>query len=298
MASVSFSQDINITLRRVLLKLLKQRRSLVNSQSKVSTKKQLKLQITMGASTPKPASISEKQQFKLGAESTPAVRICTLSEYKAIAHTLALSFADDPVALHFINLEDTKHWSATRKWNLHVAIMEALVYSHIMCGIVTTSGPDYEAVALWLPPNTGDKFDAFTTQFFSGMWSLRWKLSPMGRARFYDEFMPLLHSVKHSVLGDRDNQEYYLVYLGTKPQARRMGYARALLEDGITRAEQVGAPCYLESSKAINVGIYEKFGFQVRDRIELETEDKGRTVPLDIMVRDPTGSYEILNEKI
>jgi ribosomal protein S18 acetylase RimI-like enzyme len=266
-------------------------------EKRSSLRKHQQMLISMGSgSLAVPTTLlSEKQHAELQPSSQPA-RVCKLHEYKAIAHTLALSFADDPVALHFIDLPDTKHWSATRKWNLHVAIMEALVYAHLLCGLVTTAGPDYEAVALWLPPNSAAAFDSFATQFRSGMWSLRWKFSAMGRARFCDEFMPLLHDVKHRVLGASDNAEYYLVYLGTKPGARRMGYARALLEDGIARAEDCGAPCYLECSKAINVGIYQKFGFEVRERIELETEDAGRAVPLDIMVREP--SEEIFNEKI
>lgn len=300
MDTISFSQDFTVTLRHTLIKLLKQRQALLGAPSRTTRKSPLKtrqqLMISMGSgSMAVPMTLLSEKQHALLEPSSPTARVCKLHEYKAIAHTLALSFADDPVALHFIDLPDTKHWSATRKWNLHVAIMEALVYAHLISGLVTTAGPDYEAVALWLPPGGAAAFDSFATQFRSGLWSLRWKFSKMGRERFCDEFMPLLHDVKHRVLGASDNEEFYLVYLGTKPGARRMGYARALLEDGIARAEASDAPCYLESSKAINVGIYEKFGFEVKERVELETEHPGRTVPLDIMVRQPSSTT---NEKI
>jgi GNAT superfamily N-acetyltransferase len=67
------------------------------------------------------------------------------------------------------------------------------------------------------------------------MWRLYFQLSPEGRKRYYDEMMPLLHHTKAEVLGDRDDDSYYLVYLGTKPSGRGRGYARKLLENMIAR---------------------------------------------------------------
>ena len=45
----------------------------------------------------------------------------------------------------------------------------------------------------------------------------------------------MLHDAKISVLGDRDDEAWYLVYLGTKPSGRRRGHARKLLEHMIQR---------------------------------------------------------------
>lgn len=67
------------------------------------------------------------------------------------------------------------------------------------------------------------------------MWRLYFQLSAEGRKRYYDEMMPLLHHTKAEVLGDRDDDCYYLVYLGTKPSGRGRGYARKLLEEMIAR---------------------------------------------------------------
>jgi GNAT superfamily N-acetyltransferase len=158
---------------------------------------------------------------------------------------------------------------------------------HLLDGLVTTSGPDYGAVALWLPP--GRDADSLRTFLRSGLWRLRWwRLSPEGRARFFDRFMPLLHDTKRRVLGARrDADSWYLVYLGTRPAARRMGYARALIEHVTRVADRDAKPCYLESSKAMNVDIYCKFGFEPRDRVVLEQPTGLPDVPLEIMVREP-----------
>lgn len=62
------------------------------------------------------------------------------------------------------------------------------------------------------------------------MWRLYYQLSAEGRHRFFTEFMPLLHDTKTDIMGSRDDDSYYLVYLGSKPSARGKGYARKLIE--------------------------------------------------------------------
>lgn len=77
------------------------------------------------------------------------VRIVQRHEYKEVALTLAQAFKDDDVAMYFIETSDTSHWSKKEKWDLHVCILEYLVYGHILKGLVTTIGPNYDSVALW-----------------------------------------------------------------------------------------------------------------------------------------------------
>lgn len=67
------------------------------------------------------------------------------------------------------------------------------------------------------------------------MWRLYLQLSAEGRERYFNELMPLLHDTKAEVLGEREGDAYYLVYLGTKPHARGRGYARKLLQTMIDR---------------------------------------------------------------
>jgi hypothetical protein len=91
---------------------------------------------------------------KMASISAPAinydqVRIPDISEYKGLALSLAHAFAADEVAMYFIDTPDRKHWTEEQKWDLHLAIMEYIVYAHFLDGLVTTIGEDYGAVALW-----------------------------------------------------------------------------------------------------------------------------------------------------
>jgi ribosomal protein S18 acetylase RimI-like enzyme len=312
-ALISFDDDIAGTLLKIGIQLKKLRRVLLYADATHLLRhtkttlagKPAPLPLPLPLSAPLPdAFLSEKLPSESLSEKPPhgadasQVRVCRLHEYKAIAASLAASFADDPVALYFVDTPDTAGWTADRKWALHLALMEAVVYMHLLDGLVTTAGPDYGAVALWLPP--GRDADSVSTFLRSGLARLRWGgwwgagsgvLPADARSRFFDTFTPLLHDTKRKVLGDaRDADSWYLVYLGTRPGARRMGHARALVEQVTARADREGKACYLESSKEMNVDIYRKFGFQRRDRIVLEQAVGQPDVPLEIMVREPARS--------
>lgn len=119
----------------------------------------------------------------------------------------------------------------------------------------------------------------------SGMWRIWFKLSSEGNKRFFEEFLPLLHHTKEEVLGARDPDAWYLVYIGTRPGSTRKGYARKLIEHVTQQADREGRPSYLESSNDINPIIYRKLGFEVVKKIYLKRDRE--EMSLDIMVREP-----------
>lgn len=87
------------------------------------------------------------------------VRVLKLSEYKKAAECLAEAFLDDEVARYPINTPDRQHWTTEQKWALHVNVMECLARAHIMRGMVTAIGPNYDCVAMWyvsIPSSTGE----------------------------------------------------------------------------------------------------------------------------------------------
>ena len=77
------------------------------------------------------------------------VRVVKLEEYKQAADALAEAFAEDDVAMYFINTPDCQHWTKEEKWKLHVEILEYVTYAHILKGLVLTAGENYGCVALW-----------------------------------------------------------------------------------------------------------------------------------------------------
>ncbi|KAI2637127.1 hypothetical protein GGS26DRAFT_588675 [Hypomontagnella submonticulosa] len=212
------------------------------------------------------------------------VRAIGISEYKEAALSLAQAFATDELAQYILDTDDMVGYDDETKWRLHVDIFNYIVAAHCYNGIVTTIGPDYEAVALWMRP--GQEMDDWLTVVRSGMWRLYYQLSAEGRKRYYNELLPVLHNTKVETMGDRDNETYYLVYLGTKPSGQRRGYARKLIEDFAAKADSEGRAIYLESSSERNNAYYKKFGFEPKKDIYLGADSKS-PVRLTIMVREP-----------
>lgn len=105
-----------------------------------------------------------------------------------------------------------------------------------------------------MPP--GQNMDDWLTCFRSGMWRLEYGFgfSAEAHKRYFSEFMPLLHQTKHEVLGDLEDESWYLVYVGTKPEARGKGYARALIESvmkKVSRSLSSDAHMIVESHEII-----------------------------------------------
>lgn len=108
---------------------------------------------------------------------------------------------------------------------------------------------------------------------------------PEARRRFFDELMPALHDMREQTMGARNNDCYYLGYIGTKPCARGKGYASRLIRAMTDRADAEQRPVYLESTSEANNAFYARFGFETKTRIELR---RGPVpVVLFCMVREP-----------
>ncbi|KAI5362880.1 Putative GNAT domain, acyl-CoA N-acyltransferase [Septoria linicola] len=211
------------------------------------------------------------------------VRVLTLADYKEAALSLAEAFRDDHSSKYFTHTPDRAHWTEEQRWELHLKVMEYITYAHLLKGLVVSAGPNYGCVGLWMPP--GENMDDYATILRSGMWRLQYQLSKEGRKRFFNEFLPLLGDTKAQIMGDRDLDSWYLVYIGTRPSGRGKGYARKVIDYVTDIADEEGRACYLESSNAVNLKIYGKMGFKLRKQVYLQREME--QIQLDIMVREP-----------
>lgn len=210
------------------------------------------------------------------------IRELSMSERDAAGLALAYSFAADPLSVYLLSGDNLKPEQA---WKLHVRIMMYTFAAYRLRGIVTAMGPDYDAVAMWTPP--GKFMDDCWATLRSGTWRLGYQLPAEARRRFFDELVPALHKTRERVMGSRNNDCYYLCYIGTKPSARGKGYASKLIRSMTDKADAENRPMYLESSAQGNIGFYTKFGFRIKTQIELTRA--ADPVLLYCMVRESQG---------
>lgn len=206
-----------------------------------------------------------------------SVRLVNPDEYKAAALCLAEAFANDDTTRYFLDMDDTHHLTDEQNRALHVAFCETLIHAKLLKGVVTTVGEDYDCVALWMPPNT--QMDDTLTFLRSSFW--RFTLITAKRHQSFKTPFPLLHQTKAGVLGARDNDSYYLVYIGTKEASRGQGLATKMVANVARRADKEARAMDLEKSHGSKVGFYAKMGFEIKKKIVL---DDGR-IELDALVR-------------
>lgn len=88
----------------------------------------------------------------------PTVKECTIADARACAMSLALAFAQDDVAFYCLETPDNGGRTRDELWPVHLRFMEWLVKAHAYSGLVLSTGPNHEGVALWhvskrcLPP--------------------------------------------------------------------------------------------------------------------------------------------------
>lgn len=82
--------------------------------------------------------------------------------------------------------------------------------------------------------------------------------------------------------GRPSEPHYYLALLGTEKASRRQGVGRQLLRPVLTRADEQGTRCVLDTSVEANVGFYRGSGFEVARCIDLEDGP-----PVWTMIREP-----------
>ncbi len=60
-------------------------------------------------------------------------------------------------------------------------------------------------------------------------------------------------------------KQWFLKAIGVSPQFQGSGYAGKLLRPMLSKIDEEGLPCYLETLEEQNVRLYEHFGFAVTE---------------------------------
>ena len=132
--------------------------------------------------------------------------------------------------------------------------------------------PDLQAGALWFPPvgrqlGFRDELREFISLLQAGIGALR-------RGSRTGETMRRHHPTE---------PHFYLNTLSIDPDHQRMGYGAALMRPLLARCDRLELPCYLETQRESNVPYYRRFGFDLRERIEVD----GGGPPMWLMWRIP-----------
>lgn len=193
------------------------------------------------------------------------VRPAAPHEWRTIGATLGRSFLDDPV------------WNwlsphAARRERGFAGILGRFALDRARQGTAWTT-PGRSGAALWAAP---------------GRWHTQWWSALPWAGDAYRAFGPdgLARSLRMNAALERAHPKvphWYLEVLGTDPDLQGRGIGAALIEPVLQRCDRDGVGAYLESSKAANVGWYERHGFTVVDQLH----HTPGAPPFWLMWRDP-----------
>ena len=180
----------------------------------------------------------------------PAVVRSTDADPPRLAPVVARAFDDDPL---FVWLEP----DPTRRKRFLTAFFEALAWrSHLYAEAYVTAGEPLGA-SLWKGPDLRSLSAEQMRR--SGLDRVEEHLSETGRARFESAFGRVDPILERAAPGPR----WYLGVLAVAPEAQGRGLGGALMRPILERADRDGLPTTLETTKATNVEIYRRYGFEV-----------------------------------
>ena len=124
-------------------------------------------------------------------------------------------------------------------------------------GEVHTTSTNLEGITIWIPSNN------YPITFWRLMGSVPPSeiigLGRYGRSKLRNlgQYIDAVHSRM------APSKHWFLQAIGVDPQFQGKGYASKLLRQMLSRIDEEGLPCYLETLEGQNVRLYEHFGFKV-----------------------------------
>ena len=178
------------------------------------------------------------------------VRDATWGDAGFVSEMLARAFMDDPLIGHFLPDERRRQRNLSRVFKLLLKM--GLPYG----ACYTTSG--FEAAAFWRPPSSWHV--PFWQYVING---------PEMLGIFGGGALRVMNAMDAIEKRHPKEPHWYLQAIGTDPAKQGKGYGSLVMRHQLVAADSARMPCYLESSKASNVPIYQSFGFQLTGEITL-----------------------------
>lgn len=169
-------------------------------------------------------------------------------ELENIINSLVLAFSADPVT-RWMYPSDEQYFSSfpdfVKSFGAKAFDSKTVYYPN-----------NYAGAALWFPPQVEPDTDLVTKM-------IQRTISPENIEQVFN----LLEQMSQFHLTE---PHWYLGILGVEPTQRKKGYGSALIEQILSICDRHNQLAYLEASSLANVPFYEKHGFEVIGKIQVD----------------------------
>ncbi len=191
------------------------------------------------------------------------------------AAMLARAFHDDPPSIWLFPDEGKRKTALLGDFT--TATRYGLRYGDVYVPSAVSDG-----AAIWLPP--GNPLISTLGMLRVGFWEMLSTPARVGLG-YLPRFFRMVRQMEELHKRDVPRRHWYLMVLGVEPERQGQGVGSALIEPGLAQADRDRLPCYLETSKEINVTFYRRHGFDVLREVAMG----GDGPPMWTMVREPVG---------
>lgn len=194
----------------------------------------------------------------------PEVKVADDTEFDKVMAALGLAFVADPVMRWFF--PDASDYIN----NIGDALATFGGQLALENGTARYVG-DYAGAALWLPPGVEpdeEAFSGFLEKHFDG-----------DKAATIEKIMAEMDEYHPS-----DVPHWYLAVLGLDTAFQNSGLGSVLMKNCLLEVDKAGTIAYLESSNPQNIPFYERHGFEVVGKIEIDDAP-----PIHPMLRQARG---------
>jgi GNAT superfamily N-acetyltransferase len=193
------------------------------------------------------------------------IRKVTAGDRERLVAMMARAFDDDPIA-NFFAAQDRRRARRVLDF-MDVAYRMTSPHGEVY----TTDG--IEGGAAWTPPG-------------------KWKMGIVDQLKMLPSFvrvatlrrLPGVMSALNAVEKKHPHEpHYYLLGIGVEPELQGRGLGTQLMAPVLEKCDRERMPAYLESSKEVNVPLYERNGFKVTEQFQVPNGGP----PIWLMWRDP-----------
>jgi len=164
---------------------------------------------------------------------------------KLVGRLIGEAFADDPISLWILE-----------KPKLITSIMTRMATHVYVPGGFAEYLDNQLGATMWMTPGGHGSLPGGQALLTALELVLNGVPSALGRSRAFGAAM-------HKATPREPH--FYLFTIGVVPAGQGKGLGGALMRSGLAQADRAGMPTYLESSKAENIPIYQRYGFELRD---------------------------------
>ena len=163
---------------------------------------------------------------------------------------LGRAFHDNPMSVYVLpdDEERTRHLG----WMFGTSTRYGCLYGEVY----TTTGK-VDGAAVWLTPESPPMSRETVTA--AGIAEIPQRIG----AEPFQRLMTMKRHMDELRRRDAPGPHWYLWVLGVDPPRQGQGVGSALLRPVLSRADEEGLPCYVETDKPINVPFYRRHGFEV-----------------------------------